>query len=118
MRAGTRSATARTTGAVADHNHHESARARPARVPPRSGRSPQSERKRSLRSLVAEQGADSLDRGEIVVVPDRPYRAPVRQRLVDGEIEARVDRLELRAVERAASGRHRGAAARGPPPCG
>src|SRR5207237_3572931 len=45
-------------------------------------------------------------------MPDRPHAAAVSERLMNGKIEASIDRLELRAVERATPCRNGGAPAR------
>src|SRR4029079_14841927 len=55
------------------------------------------------------------DRREILVVPDGPHSAAVRECLVHREVETRVGRFEPRAVERTASFRDRGPAAGGAP---
>src|SRR5207247_8436689 len=54
-------------------------------------------------SLKAEKRADALDRVEIPVGGDRVDGAAVRERLVDGEVEAVVAGLHLSPVERAAT---------------
>ena len=49
--------------------------------------------------LEAKQCADALDGGKVVVMPDRPKRAAVGEGLMNGEIQARIDRLQPSAVQ-------------------
>src|SRR5262249_35695815 len=74
-----------------------------ARVRPFRGQTP----------LEAQQRADAFDRGEVLLMADRPHLTAVRERLVHGQVEAGVGLLEASPVERAVTARRRRAPAGG-----
>ena len=66
-----------------------------------------------FRALVPQEGADALDGSEVLLVADRPDGAPVRERLVHGEVQTRVRFFEPRPVQRATASVDRSPAAGG-----
>src|SRR5204862_671448 len=65
----------------------------------------------TIRDSVTQDRADAFDRVEVVPGAECADGAAVRERLVDGEVEAVLPLLELRSVERARPAFRRGAAA-------